>query len=60
MSKDKKHSYETEILPALMGLLLNFTVIALSIGVFWYIYTLVSRDFINGFIEISRTSGNVF
>ncbi|MET0753630.1 MAG: hypothetical protein ABWZ66_09660 [Pyrinomonadaceae bacterium] len=60
MLRDKKYLHEREILSALVGLLLNFALIVLLIGVFWYVYMLVERDFLPGFVEISRTSGNVF
>lgn len=59
MLRDKKYLHEREILSALVGLLLNFALIVLLIGVFWYIFTLVAQDFLPGFAELSRMNGNI-
>ena len=60
MSKETKHFYEPEILSALVGLLVNFTLIAMLVGFFCYLYTQFAGEFVSGFVEISRSGGNGF
>jgi hypothetical protein len=58
--ENNKHFLETDIFFALMGLMLNLSVIALTVGLLLYLYSLVAEIFIAGFIAISKTNGQIF